>query len=76
MDKESNEILKKVLREIVSRPKCAECRQPLTHIEVDEAISEGVKNPICNDCYNDYLINTRPPYPDEDSFYKRRGICR
>jgi NAD-dependent SIR2 family protein deacetylase len=78
MDQESNDYIKRLIKnqQTLSQPRCAECRQLLTTEEIEEAKWENIKEPICNDCYSDFLQDTRPPYPDENNFYRRnnRGV--
>jgi len=41
--------------EELCRPKCSECKEPLTDDEIMEAKQEKIKNPICNDCLQDFF---------------------
>lgn len=41
--------------ESLKRPVCKECGQPLNDDEIRGAEQERIKEPICDDCFSDWL---------------------
>lgn len=51
----NHDYLKMLARSKGTNINCAECDEPLTDDEIQEAIDGNIKEPICEDCYQDLL---------------------